>query len=164
MVRESVFIHSVFIRNEVTYSKVTWYLVLNIFFILATCDNETSVELLMCLCSFVGVVSSEYLPTAVFVEDVDQLFDSFNSVKRAAPGKALRSPLSDNSPHIGIRIAQWNSGSLQSGITFNWLVYCSCLNFSKWSRQLCICKYLICGMYLFLYISNFVYVNVCMYL
>ena len=50
---------------------------------------------------FVGVVSSEYLPTAVFVEDIDQLFDSFNSVMRAAPSKALHSPLSDNSPHIG---------------------------------------------------------------
>ena len=37
---------------------------------------------------------------AVFVEDIDKLFDSFNSVKRAAPGKTLRSPLSDNSPHI----------------------------------------------------------------
>jgi hypothetical protein len=46
------------------------------------------------------VFSSEYLPTAVFVDDVE-LFDSFNSVKHAAPGKALRSPLSDNSPHIG---------------------------------------------------------------
>jgi len=35
-----------------------------------------------------------------------------------------------------------------SGITFDWLVYCSGLNFSKWSRQLCTCKYLICVMYL----------------
>ena len=50
---------------------------------------------------FVGVVSGKHLPTAVFVEDVAQLFDSFNSVKRAASGKPLRSPLSDNSPHIG---------------------------------------------------------------
>jgi hypothetical protein len=42
-----------------------------------------------------------YLPTAVFVEGIDKLFDSFDSVKRAAPGKVLHSPLSDNSPHIG---------------------------------------------------------------
>ena len=41
---------------------------------------------------FAGVFSSEYLPTAVFVEDVYKLFDSFSSVKRAAAGKALRSP------------------------------------------------------------------------
>ena len=34
-----------------------------------------------------------------------------------------------------------------SGITFNWLMYCSGLNFSKWSQQLCICKYLICVIY-----------------
>jgi len=26
-----------------------------------------------------------------------------------------------------------------SGIAFNWLIYCSVLNFSKWSQQLCIC-------------------------
>jgi hypothetical protein len=56
----------------------------------------------------VGVFSSEYLPTAVFVEDVDKLFDSFNSVKRAAPGKALHSPLSGNSPHIG----HWTKASV----------------------------------------------------
>ena len=57
---------------------------------------------------FVGVVSSEYLPTAVFVKDVDKLFDSFKSVKRAARGNALRSPLSDNSPHIG----HWTKSSM----------------------------------------------------
>ena len=34
-----------------------------------------------------------------------------------------------------------------SGITFDWLVYFSGLNFSKWSRQLCIWKYRICVMY-----------------
>jgi hypothetical protein len=34
------------------------------------------------LCAFfVGVFSSEYMPIAVFVEDVNRLFDSFNSVK-----------------------------------------------------------------------------------
>ena len=57
---------------------------------------------------FVGVFSSEYLPTTVFVEDVDKLFDSFNSVKHAAPGKALHSPLSDSSPHIG----HWTKASM----------------------------------------------------
>ena len=35
-----------------------------------------------------------------------------------------------------------------SDITFNCLMYCSGLNFSKWSRQWCICKYLIRVMYL----------------
>ena len=64
------------------------------FFILDSCVNETSVELLMCL-FFVGVLNSEHLPMAVFVEDVEKLFDSFNSVKRAASGKPLPSPLSD---------------------------------------------------------------------
>jgi len=70
------------------------------FFILDSCVNETSVELLMCL-FFVGVLNSEHLPMAVFVEDVDKLFDSFNSVMRAALGKELHSPLSNDSPHIG---------------------------------------------------------------
>jgi hypothetical protein len=64
---------------------------------LANCDNETSVELLRCL-FFIWIVSSEYLATVLFVEDADQLFDGFNSVKRAASGKALRGPLSDNNP------------------------------------------------------------------
>ena len=57
---------------------------------------------------FVGVVSGKHLPTAVFVKDVAQLFDSFNSVKRAASGKPLLSPLSDNSPHIG----HWTRASM----------------------------------------------------
>ena len=38
---------------------------------------------------------------AVLVDEIDKLFDSFNSVKRAAPGKTLLCPLSDSSPHIG---------------------------------------------------------------
>jgi hypothetical protein len=50
---------------------------------------------------FSGVLfSSKYLPTAVFVDDIDKLFHSFISVKRAAPGKALLCPLSDNSPPV----------------------------------------------------------------
>ena len=57
---------------------------------------------------FAGAFSSEYLPTAVFVKFVDKLFDSFNSVKHAAPGKALRSPLSDTSPHID----HWTKASM----------------------------------------------------
>jgi len=32
---------------------------------------------------------------------MELLIDSFNSVKHASPGKALPSPLIDNSPHIG---------------------------------------------------------------
>jgi hypothetical protein len=61
-----------------------------------------------CFLFFVGVSSSRYLPVAVFVEDIDKLFDSFNSVKRAAPGKTLRSPLCDNSPQIG----RWTKASM----------------------------------------------------
>ena len=57
---------------------------------------------------FVGDARSEYLPTAFFIEEVDKLFDSFNSVKRGAAGKPLRSPLSDNSPHIG----HWTKASM----------------------------------------------------
>ena len=57
---------------------------------------------------FVGMFSSEHLPTALFVEDVDKLFDSFNSVKRVATGKPLRGPLSDNSPYIG----HWTKASM----------------------------------------------------
>ena len=54
------------------------------------------------------VFSSKYLPTAVFVEGIDKLFDSFNSVKHDAPGKVWHSPLSDNSPHIG----HWTKASM----------------------------------------------------
>ena len=61
----------------------------------------------MCL-FFGGVFSSEYLPTALFVEFVNKLCDSFNRMKRAAPGKALRSPLSENSPHID----HWTKASM----------------------------------------------------
>ena len=57
---------------------------------------------------FVGVFSKDYLAMAVFVDDVDELFDSFNSVKHGASGKALRSPLSDKSPHID----HWTKASM----------------------------------------------------
>jgi hypothetical protein len=58
--------------------------------------------------SFVGVYSKDYVATAVFVDDVDELFDSFNSVKHGASGKPLRSPLSDKSPHID----HWTKASM----------------------------------------------------
>ena len=35
------------------------------------------------------------------MEEVDRLFDSFNSVKHPPAGKELRGPLNNNSPHIG---------------------------------------------------------------
>ena len=57
---------------------------------------------------FVVMVSSDYLPMAHFVEDDDKLFDSLNSVKCGAAGKPLRSPLNDNSPHIGY----WTKASM----------------------------------------------------
>ena len=62
---------------------------------------------------FVGVPSSEYLPMAHFVEDVDKLFDSFNNVKRGAAGKPLRSPLSDNSPGVWLEM-KWHYFQLAS--------------------------------------------------
>jgi len=51
----------------------------------------------------------------VFVEEFDRLFDNFTSVKCAAPGKILCSPLSDNSPHI----VHWTKASM--GIK-NWIL------------------------------------------
>ena len=47
-----------------------------------------------------------YLPMTV--EDIDKLFDSFNSVKLAAPGKTLCCPGCDNSPQVG----HWTKASI----------------------------------------------------
>jgi hypothetical protein len=58
---------------------------------------------------FVELIPNDHMPTSVFVEDVDKLFDTFNSVKHGAPCKPLRSPLSDNSPHIG----HWTKASMR---------------------------------------------------
>jgi hypothetical protein len=55
-----------------------------------------------------GMFSSEYLATATFVDEVDKLFDSFNSVSCAVRGKELRHPLNDNSPHI----RHWTKASM----------------------------------------------------
>ena len=45
---------------------------------------------------------------ALFVEDIDKQFHSFNIVKHAAPGKTLHSPLRDKSPHID----HWTKASM----------------------------------------------------
>jgi hypothetical protein len=50
---------------------------------------------------FEGEYILDYVPTAVFVDDVDELFESSKIVSQSAYGKPLRSPLSDKSPHIG---------------------------------------------------------------
>jgi hypothetical protein len=55
-----------------------------------------------------GGCSSEYLATAAFVEEVDHLFDTFNGGTRVNPGKTLRCPLSDNSPHMD----HWKKASM----------------------------------------------------
>jgi hypothetical protein len=46
--------------------------------------------------------------TAAFVEEVDLLFDSFNGGTRVDPGKTLRCPLSNNSPHM----VHWKKASM----------------------------------------------------
>ena len=48
-----------------------------------------------------GTVSADYVATGVFVGEVDQLFDSFNSTRHAPPHKKLLRPLSSDSPHMG---------------------------------------------------------------
>jgi hypothetical protein len=55
-----------------------------------------------------GGCCSEYLATAAFVEEVDNLNDSFNGGTRVEPEKTLRCPLSNNSPHI----EHWKKASM----------------------------------------------------
>jgi hypothetical protein len=52
----------------------------------------------MCLS---GNFGADYVATGVFVEEVDQLFYGFNSVKHAPPGKKLLGPLSNDIPQVG---------------------------------------------------------------
>jgi len=48
-----------------------------------------------------GNFGADYVATGVFVEEVDQLFDSFNSNMHAPLFKKLLRPLSSDSPHMG---------------------------------------------------------------
>jgi hypothetical protein len=60
-----------------------------------------------------GMFYSEDLAATTFVEDIDKLFNSLNSVSCAVIGKALQTLLGDNSPHVGywtresVRISSW---------------------------------------------------------
>ena len=48
-----------------------------------------------------GTFDADYVDTGVFVDAVDQLFDSFNSNKHVPPFEELLRPLSCDSPHMG---------------------------------------------------------------
>jgi hypothetical protein len=50
---------------------------------------------------FISENCADYVATGVFVEEVDQLFDSFNGGKSVPPFKKLLGPLSSDSPHMG---------------------------------------------------------------
>jgi hypothetical protein len=67
------------------------------------------------------VFSSEYLPMAVFVQDIDKLFDSYNSVKSAAPGKTLLSPLRMLGPYDGVLFVCGLSNPRAAGHFCLWL-------------------------------------------
>jgi hypothetical protein len=60
-----------------------------------------------------GTLGADYVATGVFVEEVDQLFDSFNSNMHASPFKNLLRPLSSDSPHkgywdkAGVGVSSW---------------------------------------------------------
>jgi hypothetical protein len=47
-----------------------------------------------------GECCSEYLVTAAFVEVFGNLFGSYSGGTHVDPGKTLRCPLGDNSPHV----------------------------------------------------------------
>jgi len=49
-----------------------------------------------------GNFGADYAATGVFVEEVDWLFDSFNSVKHAPLGKQLLGPLSDDKWNVNV--------------------------------------------------------------
>jgi len=43
----------------------------------------------VCVSLLAGVLSSKYLAMVMLLKDIDKLFDSFNSVKHAAPASLL---------------------------------------------------------------------------
>jgi hypothetical protein len=106
MVGYSVYIHLIFIKNKATYYNelIPCGKVIFQFGQLWQWNYFGTAHVFLLLEGYSAASTCPWL----FVEDMDRLFDSFNSVKCAARGKTLHSPLNDKSPHIG----HWTKASM----------------------------------------------------